>query len=341
MSSDILRFGIETFRSGEQLAAGEPSRLFDAMLVERDESLLAEVLTEWAAKGISEDELFELASLMRGRCVRVEPKRRFYIDVVGTGGSKVKTFNVSTAAAFVIAGAGIAVAKHGNRAASSSTGSADVLAQLGVNPSVDQQTAVRCLDEIGICYMFAPNFHRLSPILATVRRGLGFPTIFNLLGPLCNPASAPNQLIGVWNVDMVEVTSSVLMRLGTTRSWVVSGYDGLDEITMDGATRVAEVVPAGIRFFDVRSEDFGVETSKLDSIRVSGASESAETVTRVLNGNEAGCTAENLVLINAAAAIHVASGVVLPDAFAIARESIKTGAAAEKLSRLATMTNKS
>jgi anthranilate phosphoribosyltransferase len=140
---------------------------------------------------------------MRGRMKRINSKHESFVDIVGTGGSKAKTFNVSTAASFVVAGAGVPVAKHGNKAATSNSGSADVLSELGIDPAVDAATAESCLNEIGICFMFAPNYHRLSPTLGKVRRGLGFPTIFNCVGPLCNPASAPHQLIGVWDVKLL------------------------------------------------------------------------------------------------------------------------------------------
>ena len=338
---NILNSALEIFRSGREIEdERQLTEFFDALLAETDEPVLSTILTAWTDRGVSENELFGLASIMRGRCSRISSPHDVFIDIVGTGGSRVKTFNVSTAAAFVVAGAGIAVAKHGNRAASSMTGSADVLSELGVQHSVDPETAAHCLDEIGICFMFAPNFHRLSPIVGKVRRDLGFPTVFNILGPLCNPAGAPHHLIGVWDDDLIGTVSRVLARLGSDRSWVVNGSDGLDELTLNGETHIAEVNRDGVREFTLGPEAFGIELSEMTSIRVSDPCESAALVRNVLDGHESNRPAENLVLMSAAAAIHLASGTDLHKASDIARASISSGAAAEKLERLVAMTNK-
>ena len=334
----ILDAAIDTFRGGGELQNDRLPSFFDALLSETDEKYLASVLTEWNRRSISEDELFGLASIMRERCTRITTTHEVFVDIVGTGGSSVKTFNVSTAAAFVVAGAGVAVAKHGNRAASSNTGSADVLTELGVQSSVDPEMASLCLERIGICFMFAPNFHRLSPALARARRSLGVPTIFNILGPLSNPAGAPHHLIGVWDAKLVGPVSRVLSRLGAKRSWVVNGSDGLDEITLNGKTAVAEVGDDA-REFVLNPEDFGIVPAAIRSLRVSNPAESAELVRSVLNGN-GNRDAANLVLMSAAAAIHVASGEDLRDAFARAGESIRSGAAAAKLAELASMSNR-
>jgi len=338
MIPNILYRTLKNFHAGGELPNGELTHFFDALLNEQDEQLLADILTAWKIKGMTEDEMFGLASLMRARCIRIESPHEIFVDAVGTGGSPVKTFNVSTAAAFVIAGAGIRVAKHGNRAASSRSGSADVLDELGVEASVDPQIALRCLNEIGICFMFAPNFHRLSPVLGKVRRGLGFPTIFNILGPLCNPAGAPHQLIGVWDSGLLEKTARVLARLGTKRSWIVNGSDGLDEITLDGPTHVAEVANDGVRLTTIEPEAFGVAHSKVDQLRISTPQQSARLILRVLKGEEKDQPAEHLVLLNAAAAIRITSAASLKEAFHSAEQSIRNGSAARKLGQLAKMT---
>ncbi len=338
---DILHGILSSFQSGKELAEVDAEWFFDGLITETDEQLLADVLTAWEQKGTTEDELFALASIMRKRCIRVSTKHKTFVDAVGTGGSKAKTFNVSTAAAFVVSGAGIPVAKHGNRAATSNSGSADVLSALGVNPTVDSARAGECLDEIGICFMFAPNFHSLSPTLGKVRRGLGFPTIFNNLGPLCNPANAPHQLIGVWKEDLVEKTANVLVRLGTKKSWVVHGSDGLDEITLDGMTKVAEIDGESVRVYELSHDDFGVEPSDMSDIRVSTSEESAVLIRDVLSGRSENRDAVNLVAINATAAIHVATNNLdISTAFERAKESIVSGAAAEKLRQLAELTNR-
>lgn len=341
MSNPILKKTLDIFRSGIELPTANAQPFFDALIAETDEQILTDLLKAWKIKGTTEDELFSLASIMRRRCIQVETKHKTCIDAVGTGGSNAKTFNVSTAAAFVIAGAGIPVAKHGNRAATSNSGSADVLSALGVNPSVDAGKARECLDEIGICFMFAPNFHRLSPVLAKVRRGLGFPTIFNNLGPLCNPANAPHQIIGVWSEELVEKTANVLARLGTKKSWIVHGSDGLDEITLNGKTKVAEVSDASMRVFEISPEDFGINFAELGGITISDCNESAILIRDVLRGNGRNETANNLVAVNAAAAIHIGSlNIDLPTSFKVASESISSGAAGEKLEKLIEFTNK-
>src|SRR4051812_28885461 len=201
--SDILRQHAEGFRSGRKVAESETADVFEALVTSTDERLIAEFLIAWEQKGVTENELFHFATLMRSRMKRVRHRYPAVVDIVGTGGSRAKTFNVSTAAAFVVAGAGVPVAKHGNRAATSSSGSADVLDLLGIKTDINGDSAERCLNDLGICFMFAPRHHSLSPTLAKVRRALGRPTIFNSLGPLCNPAGAPNQIIGVWDEMLV------------------------------------------------------------------------------------------------------------------------------------------
>jgi anthranilate phosphoribosyltransferase len=277
---------------------------------------------------------------MRERAVKVNSTHETFVDIVGTGGSSAKIFNVSTAAAFVIAGANVPVAKHGNRAATSNCGSADVLAELGVNPAVEAGTAEKCLNEISICFMFAPKFHALSPILGKVRRNLGVPTIFNNLGPLCNPANAPHQIIGVWNVNLLKKTANVLARLGTKKSWIVHGGDGLDEITLGGKTFVAEISGGAVQTFTISPADFGLEGVAAMSFPKCSPSESAQLISDILKNESNDEKARNIILINAAAAIFVAGKA--PDlraAFETAKESLTNGKALEKLRKLIEYTN--
>jgi len=232
----------------------------------------------------------------------------------------------------VIAGAGVAVAKHGNRAATSKSGSADVLAELGVNVAVEAEIAEKCLNEIGICFLFAPKFHSLSPILAKVRRAIGVPTIFNILGPICNPADAPHQVIGVWRKDLVKTTAQVLARLGTKKTWIVHGGDGLDEITLDGKTFVAEISDEKQR--RALSVNAGFSSGFAGLQKVS-PSESAKLISDILSGKTENEPARNLVLINAAAAIFISSKAEnLKDAFILAKESLESGKALGKLESL-------
>ena len=331
MMSDLLHHQIEEFRRGLHLCSDTAVHFLDQLIASDDEDLLRDVFVAWNEKSIDENEIYELARIMRDRCVRVETSRTTFVDIVGTGGSKKKTFNVSTAAAFVAAGAGIAVAKHGNKAATSNTGSADVLSALGIEPAVDAATAARCLDEIGICFMFAPNFHRLSPTLAKVRRGLGFPTIFNCIGPLCNPANAPHRLIGVWDAGLVPKMSNALSRLGADRSWIVHSRDGLDEISHRGTTLVHEIAGGEIRAFEIeRSSTNGGEVRRVDS-----CAESAELIRGVLSGSLVGSAEEGLAVENAAAAIYITGrSADLDSARETAFESVRSGNAARKLHEL-------
>jgi len=200
----------------ENLSLEEAMRLLDYLLDdEAIDAQIAAVLIALATKGETVDELAGLATAMRGRAVRIESRHACFIDTAGCGSSAAKTFNVSTAAAFVIAGAGLPVAKHGNRAVSSDVGSADVLTVLGVNPSARPEVSAACLNDLGICFMFAPSYHRATARVASIRRELGVQTVFNLLGPLCNPAGAPRQIIGVSRTDLIEKMAGALAGLGT------------------------------------------------------------------------------------------------------------------------------
>jgi anthranilate phosphoribosyltransferase len=336
MSTSFLKTTVATFGRGRDLDGDDADEFLDALITESDEVLMAELFRAWDKKGIAESEIYSIAKLMRHRCTKIESKHDRLIDIVGTGGSRAKTFNVSTAAAFVVAGTGVAVAKHGNKAATSNSGSADVLSALGIEPAVDAATAERCLNDIGICFMFAPNFHRLSPTLGKVRRGLGFPTIFNCVGPLCNPASAPYQLIGVWSKEMVPKMAGALVRLGTKRSWVVHGLDGLDEISLSAKTLVAEVEEGSLQTFEISPADLSFDSLPLDQCRVASAEESAALIRHVLENRVNDTAARLLVLINAAAGAFITGQAHnLTEAAEIVEQSLTSGAALGKLDQLA------
>jgi anthranilate phosphoribosyltransferase len=338
--AEILHQTVQLFKSGDELPASSGETFLDSLISETDESLLINLFTAWNVKGITENEIYTLAKIMRDRCSKVISKHANCVDIVGTGGSKLKSFNISTAAAFVVAGEDIPVAKHGNRAATSSSGSADVLSALGIEPAVDAAAAERCLNEIGMCFMYAPNFHRLSPTLARVRRGLGFPTIFNCVGPLCNPATAPHQLIGVWERGMVRKIANALARLGTTKSWVVHGEDGSDEISISGPTYVAEIVENDISEFEFAPADLGLQAAPLDEYRIASPEQSAALIRSVLASELAGTAAENVVVINAVAASYLSSGGSFAGHLEQAVASIRGGQAAAKLEALAQAVSK-
>lgn len=339
--SDFLQHQLVEFSLGHDVVETDAEPLLDCLIAETDEDLLSQLFRAWNNKGIAEIEIYSVARIMRDRMIRVHSAHETFVDIVGTGGSKVKTFNVSTAAAFVVAGQGVAVAKHGNKAATSNSGSADVLSELGINHAVDAETAERCLNEVGICFMFAPNFHRLSPTLGKVRRWLGFPTIFNCVGPLCNPASAPHQLIGAWDRELVPKMANALARFGTKKSWIVHGTDGLDEISLSGLTLVAEVDGETVREFTISSEDFGVRPQSIESLKVDTPRESSDLIRRIFNGEARDEAVLNLVTVNAAAAIVLTDNAdSLEEAMRLARNSINEGHAQDKLEALVIATNK-
>jgi anthranilate phosphoribosyltransferase len=323
----------------EHLSRKEAGALLESLLNgDATDGQIAAALIAFKLKGETVEELAGFAEGMRARAVRIKSRHERFIDTAGTGSSCAKTFNVSTAAAFVIAGAGLPVAKHGNRAASSKCGSADVLTALGVNISVPPEISEACLDQLGICFMFAPMYHAATARVAAIRRELGVQTTFNLLGPLTNPAGAPRQIIGVSHREKVEPLACALSLLGTERAWVVHGADGLDEITIAGKTFVAETFQSTVRTFEVSTEDFGVDSKPLDGLSGGDAEANATIIREVLKGNRRDA-ARLLVLVNAAAALHV-GGITadLKEGMKLAEESIDSGSAGEKLNELIRVT---
>ncbi|HKR15698.1 MAG TPA: anthranilate phosphoribosyltransferase [Pyrinomonadaceae bacterium] len=319
----------------EDLNREEAGQLLDALLDgEATDAQISAALVALAAKGETIDELTGLVEGLRSRAVRIVPKHPCFIDTAGTGSSRAKTFNISTAAAFVIAGAGLPVAKHGNRAASSKSGSADLLTALGVNVSAIPVVSEISLNDIGICFMFAPLYHGATARVAGIRRQLGIHTTFNLLGPLSNPAGAPRQIIGVWRHDLAERMASVLAALGTEHAWVVHGEDGLDEITLAGKTHVAEAHDGEVRTFEIGPEDFGFDNASLDHLRGGDTDANARIVRAVLDGSRKD-EARALVVMTAAAALMLGGTAAdLREGATLAAESIDSGAAQSKLDLL-------
>ena len=319
----------------EDLSRDEAFELLEALLdAEATDAQISGALVALVAKGETIEELVGMAEGLRSRATRVISQHRCFIDTAGTGSSRAKTFNISTAAAFVIAGAGLPVAKHGNRAASSKSGSADLLTALGVNVSTIPLVSENALNEIGICFMFAPLYHGATARVAGIRRQLGIHTTFNLLGPLSNPAGAPRQIIGVWRRELAEKLARVLSELGTERAWVVHGEDGLDEITLAGKTHVAEAQDGEVKTLEIGPEDFGFEEGVLDHLRGGDADANAEIVSAVLAGTRKD-EARALVIMNAAAALFLGGAAAgLRDGAKIAAESIDSGAALQKLELL-------
>jgi len=266
-------------------------------------------------------------------------QRDHLVDTCGTGGDAAHTFNISTASAFVAAAVGARVAKHGGRSVSSTCGSADVLEALGVNLNLTPEQVGHSIDEIGIGFMFAPNFHGAMKYAAPVRRELGVRTIFNILGPLTNPAGADNQVLGVFHPDLVGIQARVLQRLGSTHVLVVNGGDGLDEITLNGPTFVAELKDGQVSEYTVKPEDFGLRSTSLDAVRVTDTAGAKAMLLGVLE-NRAG-PARDIVQLNAGAAIYAAGlSDTLAGGVTQAAATLSSGAALAKLEQLKQFSNR-
>jgi len=267
-----------------------------------------------------------------------DTERDALVDTCGTGGDASGTFNISTATALTVAGAGVRVAKHGNRSVTSKCGSADVMEALGINIYLSPAQVAACLDEVGIAFLFAPSMHSAMKYVQPARRELRLRTVFNLLGPLTNPANASAQVVGVYSAELVEKVAEALSMLGLTRALVVHGSDGLDEITVTGPTRIAEVRNGGVRCYEVTPEQFGIERSPLESLMGGDAAENAAIIRAILSGERS--AKRDVVLLNAAAAL-VAAGRAdgIAEGLPMAKQSIDSGKAAEKLEALARFTN--
>jgi len=325
--------------AGEDLSQQEMTTAISQVMTgacsEQDIGLLLAALR---AKGETVAEVAGAAAAMRQHMTPIRSCHEKLLDTCGTGGGGSRTFNISTTAALVIAAAGVPVAKHGNRSVTSKSGSADVLAQLGVNIEAEIPQVERCLDELGICFCFAPLLHPAMRHVAAVRKKLGVRTIFNLLGPLANPAGASFQLLGVGRPELRPLVASALAMLGTEHALVVSGEDGLGEVTLNGTTHVTEIDAARQQEFAWEPEDFGVERSTLDAITISGPEESAALIRNVLAGQPG--PARDIVVLNAAAGLLAARRCSTPlDAARQVAEAIDRGAAAELLERLARLSH--
>ncbi len=311
--------------------AGEVMRAI--MSGELTSAQISGLLVALRAKGETVEEIAGFAHTMREFATPIPATRRPLVDTCGTGGDGHGTFNISTTAAFVVAGAGVAVAKHGNRSASSKCGSADVLEALGVHIDAKPEAVARAIDEIGIGFLFARNLHGAMKHVAPVRAELKVRTVFNVLGPLTNPAGACGQVMGVFDANWAVKLAEVLANLGTRRAFVVAGADNLDEIALHGETLVAEVSAAGVDTYTVVPEDFGMERAPLSALLGGEADVNAGILRDVLGGSTG--PQRDIILLNAAPAL-VAGGAAgdLSEGVAVARQSIDSGAAMAKLDAL-------
>jgi len=364
MIQDIIRLLVEKKDLTEQQAMDAMSEIMDGKATE---SQIAAFAVALRMKGETVDEITGCARVMRGHAVKIKVSRRqqsrdkksaetirssgqdavvgidrdeinidleTIVDTCGTGGDKTKTFNVSTATAFVVAGAGVVVAKHGNRAVSSLCGSADVIEKLGVDINIPPQKVEECVNEIGIGFLYAPLLHGAMKYAAPVRKQIGVRTIFNILGPLTNPAGAGAQVLGVYSAELTDKLAEVLGRLGSKRAFVVHGLDFTDEISITGLTRISELKDGKVNTYVAEPEDFGVARASIESVAGGrNADENAAIVLAVLKGEKS--PRRDIVLINAAAAL-VAAGAAqdFREGVALAARSIDSGAAFNKLELL-------
>ena len=324
--------------TGASLSRDEAARGFDTMMSgEATPSQMGGLLMALRVRGETVDEITGAVTVMREKMLRVAAPAGA-IDVVGTGGDASGSYNISTCAAFIVAGAGVPVAKHGNRALSSRSGAADVLGALGVNIELPADGVARCIREAGIGFMFAPAHHPAMKNVGPTRVELGTRTIFNLLGPLSNPAGVKRQMVGVFSRQWVEPIAQVLKNLGSEHVWVVHGSDGLDEITTSGPTYVAALENGAVRAFEVTPEEVGLARVKPEALRGGDAGHNAQALGDVLKGKKGAF--RDVALLNAAAGLIVAGRAkYLKQAVALAEKSVDSGEAESRLQRLVKTSN--
>lgn len=297
----------------------------------------AAFLTALHMKGETIDEITACAAIMRKHCAVFDNTVPEIIDIVGTGGDCAGTFNISTLASIVSSSAGAKVAKHGNRAASSKCGTADVLENLGVNLMADAEVSKKALEELGICFLFAQKYHTAMRFVGAVRKEIKIPTVFNLLGPLANPAKANLQLLGVYNKDLVEPLAKVLSKLGVKRGMVVHGNDGLDEISMCAATTVCEFNDGNFESYELNPVEYGFTLCKAEDLVGGTPEENAKIAKDILSGEKG--AKRDAVVLNAAAALHITNQISIEEGIKLAGEVIDSGKAMEQLNKFIAITN--
>jgi anthranilate phosphoribosyltransferase len=331
----MIREATEKILTQKNLSPEEMEAVMEEIMTAQAEtSEVVSFLNALADKRETVEELTAAVRVMRRHMTKINVAEEIVLDTCGTGGDKKGTFNISTAVAFVVSGSGITVAKHGNRSVSSCSGSADILEALGVNIRMPKEKIEQCLKEIGIAFLFAQDLHPAMKHAAAARKAIGRRTIFNLLGPLSNPAGVKHQLIGVFSAEWVEPLAQVLANLGTLHALVVYGRDGLDEITTTASTLVAEVKEGRIHCYEIWPEDFNLRRAELSELAGKDISANAEIFLKILKGAEQG-PKKDIVLLNAAAAIYVADkAMTIKEGIELAQAAIDSGKALEKFALL-------
>jgi anthranilate phosphoribosyltransferase len=336
----MIREGIQKLIDGANLTFEEAQGIMrEVMSGEATNAQIAAFLAALRIKGETVEELIAFAAVMREHCRRIQPQvQGRLVDTCGTGGDKIKTFNISTAAAFVVAGADIALAKHGNRSVTSKSGSADVLEKLGLNLKMQPEAVQATIEQVGVGFMFAPAFHPAMKYAIQPRREIGIRTVFNVLGPLTNPASANAQLLGVYDQQLTEPMAYALKKLGCEEAMIVHGLDGLDEISTIGKTAIAWLKEGEVATMEIAPKDFGVKQAQIVDIKGTTPDESAEILYKILSGQFSPDDPKTeIVLVNSVAGIIVGGKAEDFDyGMAVARKSIESGAAYKKLKALIT-----
>lgn len=326
--------------AGNDLSVEEAKKAQEIILTgQATDAQIAAFLTALRMKGETIDEITGLASVLRDKANTIAPKVDKHVDLVGTGGDCTYSFNISTTSAFVVAAAGLPVAKHGNRSISSKSGAGDVLEALGVNISADPDVVSRCVETVGIGFMFAPHFNPAMKYVGKVRKELGFRTVFNTLGPLSNPSRAKAMVVGVYDKNLTETIANAMMNMGIERALVVSGNDNMDEITLTGATTISEIKDNTVNTYTVTPEQFGFETVELKELQGGDGKANAQITKDILSGKEKGAK-RNIVLLNAGATLY-AGGMCssIEEGIKLAEKTIDSGKTASIIDALVEASN--
>lgn len=327
-----MKKAIAALAEGNSLTRAEAERVAELVLSgQASQAQIASLLTALRMKGETVDEILGFASVLRGKANTIAPKAGNYVDFVGTGGDCTYTFNISTTSAFVVAAAGVAVAKHGNRSISSKSGAGDVLEALGVDIAAAPEVVEHCVDTVGIGFMFAPAFNPCMKYVGPVRSELGIRTVFNILGPLSNPSRAKKMVVGVYSPMLVDTIAQVLSQLGVERGFVVSGEDNMDEITLTGRTYLTEIRDGEVKHLTLEPEQFGFERCRLTDLQGGDASVNAQITRDILSGAERG-PKRNIVLLNAGVTLYIGGAAAsIEDGIRLAANAIDSGRAKDTL----------
>lgn len=335
-----MREAIAKVADGQNLTEEEAKRVMNIMLSgEATQAQIGAMLTALRAKGETLDELVGFASVLRDKADTISPKVENYIDLVGTGGDRTFTFNISTTSSFVVAAAGLPVAKHGNRSISSKSGAGDVLEALGVNIMAEPEKVEKCVEEAGIGFMFAQLFNKSMKYVGQARKEMGIRTVFNILGPLANPSRAKNMVVGVYDASLTEKIALCMSRLGVERAFVVGGRDNMDEITTTDETVISEIRDGKVTTFTISPEQFGFARAMLEDLRGGEGAENAKITRAILSGTETGAK-RDIVVLNAGATLYVGGlAESIESGILLAQKTIESGKALEVLEKLIQLSN--